>query len=84
MLGVFYSRAECYFYPAPGECLGLLVDPVELAVLVGDNLLLLEPEGNLLLGALDAVGAVADIAANILQFRQHRHGTQRRGLHTIA
>ena len=46
--------------------LSLLVDPVELAVLVLLELLRLEPEGNLLLGVLDAVGAVADVAANIL------------------
>jgi len=29
------------------------------------DLALLEPEGNLLLGVLDAVGAVADVAANV-------------------
>lgn len=45
--------------------LGLLVDPVELGALPGDELLLLEPESNLLLGVLDAVGAVADVAADI-------------------
>lgn len=45
--------------------LSLLVDPVELGRLPGDELLLLEPEGNLLLGVLDAVGAVADVAADV-------------------
>jgi len=46
--------------------LRLLVDPVELGVLVGDELVLVEPEGDLLLGVLDAVGAVADVAADVL------------------
>lgn len=35
-------------------------------MLVADELLRLEPEVNLLLSVLDAVGAVADVAANIL------------------
>lgn len=35
-------------------------------MLVADKLLRLEPEVNLLLGVLDAVGTVADVAANIL------------------
>jgi hypothetical protein len=48
------------------EQLSLLVDPVELALLVADNLTLLEPESDLLLGVLDAVGAVADVAADVL------------------
>lgn len=43
----------------------LLVEPVKLGGLVADELLILEPEGNLLLGVLDAVGAVADVAADI-------------------
>lgn len=43
----------------------LLVDPVELGRLVAGNLLRLEPQSNLLLSILDAVGAVADVAANI-------------------
>lgn len=46
--------------------LSLLVDPVELGLLVGDELVLVEPEGDLLLGVLDAVGAVADVAADVL------------------
>lgn len=45
--------------------LGLLVDPVELGSLVGDKVTLGEPESNLLLGVLDGVGAVADVAADI-------------------
>lgn len=45
--------------------LGLLVDPVEGGALPGDELLRLEPEGNLLLGVLDAVGTVADVAADV-------------------
>jgi hypothetical protein len=45
--------------------LSLLVDPVELGRLPADEVLLLEPEGNLLLGVLDGVGAVADVAADI-------------------
>jgi hypothetical protein len=43
----------------------LLVDPVGAVALVVDNLALAEPESNLLLGILDAVGTVADVAANI-------------------
>ena len=43
----------------------LLVDPLKLRSLVADNIALLEPERNLLLGVLDAVGAVADVAADI-------------------
>lgn len=45
--------------------LGLLVDPVKGSSLVAVELLRLEPEGNLLLGVLDRVGAVADVAADI-------------------
>jgi hypothetical protein len=48
------------------EHLSLLVDPVELAVLVADDLTLLEPESDFLLGVLDAVGTVADVAADVL------------------
>lgn len=43
----------------------LLVDPVERVGLVLLDLALLEPQGNLLLGVLNAVGAVADIAADV-------------------
>lgn len=46
--------------------LWLLVDPFGLAVLIRDDLSLFEPESDLFLGVLDAVGAVADIAADVL------------------
>jgi hypothetical protein len=46
--------------------LRLLIDPVELSRLPGLDLLRLEPEGDLLLGAVDGVAAVADVAADIL------------------
>lgn len=49
------------------KSLCLLVDPVELSRLPADNLTVLEPEGDLLLGTLNAVGAVADIATNVLR-----------------
>ena len=45
--------------------LSLLVDPVEASLLPALDLLGLEPESNLLLGVLNAVGAVADVAADI-------------------
>ena len=44
----------------------LLVNPVVLGLLPAVELLLLEPQVNLLLRGLDAVGAVADIAADVL------------------
>jgi hypothetical protein len=44
----------------------LLVDPVVGSLLPGDELLRLEPEGDLLLGVLDGVGTVADVATDIL------------------
>ena len=37
-----------------------------LGRLPGLDLLVLEPEGDLLLGAVDAVAAVADVAADVL------------------
>ena len=39
-----------------------------LGQLVLEDLLLAEPQGDFLLGALDGVGAVADIAADVLCF----------------
>ena len=45
----------------------LLIDPVMLGLLVFNDLSLLEPQSNLFLGALDGVGAVADITADILR-----------------
>jgi hypothetical protein len=43
-----------------------LVDPVVRGLLPGLHLLGLEPESDLLLGSLDGVGAVADVAADVL------------------
>jgi hypothetical protein len=43
----------------------LLVDPGCLVCLPADQLLGLEPERNLLLGRLDSVRAVADVATNL-------------------
>jgi hypothetical protein len=43
----------------------LLVDPVVLSALPALDLALLEPKSDLLLGILNAVGAVADVTANI-------------------
>jgi hypothetical protein len=51
--------------------LWLLVDPLELGVLIVEDLTLLEPESNFLLGVLDAVGAVANVAADVLSWSQH-------------
>jgi hypothetical protein len=45
--------------------LSLLIDPVKLSALPADDIAVLEPESNLLLGVLDAVGAVADVATDI-------------------
>jgi len=52
------------------QCYGTInlwffVDPVELGVLVVDNLIWSEPKINLLLCVLDTVGTVADVAADI-------------------
>lgn len=47
--------------------LRLLVDPVELGGLPALDLGLLEPEIDLLLGVVDAVAAVAHVAADVLQ-----------------
>lgn len=58
--------------------LSLLVDPVELGGLPGDDLTLLEPESNLLLGVLDGVGTVADVAADV-DGEVTTDGTGRRG-----
>lgn len=45
--------------------LWLLIDPVELGSLVAVDLVRLEPQSDLLLGVLDAVRTVANIATNI-------------------
>lgn len=42
-----------------------LVDPGSAVALVVDDLTLLEPESDLLLGVLDAVGTVANVAADL-------------------
>jgi len=44
----------------------LLVDPAVLSLLVLNDLLWLEPEGNLFLSRLNGVRAVADVAAHVL------------------
>ena len=45
--------------------LALLVDPVLAVARPVDDLAVLEPQLDLLLGVLDAVGAVADVAAHL-------------------
>ena len=57
-------------YTSPLINLCFLIDPVELGCLVLDDLFFLEPELDFLLGVLDAVRAVADVAANILKHHQ--------------
>ncbi len=52
--------------------LWLFVDPVELSVLVRQNLAFAEPKINLFLGIVDAVGAVADVTTNILASNQQK------------
>ena len=49
----------------PWQHLRLLVDPGGGDALPAEDLLLLEPQGDLLLGVLDAVGTVADVAADV-------------------
>lgn len=49
-----------------------LVDPVVLSQLVLKHFVLVEPQSNLFLRALDGVGAMADVAANILRYNQPR------------
>lgn len=56
----------------------LLVDPGLLGRVPLDEVLVLEPQSNLLVGALDAVGAVADVAAH-LQAQVAADGTGGRG-----
>ena len=43
----------------------LLVNPVVLGALPADNLTLLEPKSDLLLGVLDGIGTVAHVTSNI-------------------
>jgi len=51
----------------------LLVNPVVLSLLPALHLALAEPERNLLLGAVDGVGAVADVAADVLRSIGDQH-----------
>ena len=45
----------------------LLVDPVLLGRGPVAELLRLEPEGNLVVGGLNSIGAMADVAPNLIQ-----------------
>jgi len=56
--------ASCVIYKLERH-LRLLVDPVGLGELPGVELVLLEPEIDLLLGVLDGVGTVADVATDV-------------------
>lgn len=55
--------------PCSSHDLRLLVDPVMLSALPRHKVVLLEPESDLLLGVLDAIRSVADVAANVLELR---------------
>lgn len=46
------------------------IDPLMLSQLVLKYLILAEPQGNLFLRTLDGIGAVADVSANVLCFKQ--------------
>lgn len=59
------SREQALFRLKPRGTSNLLVNPLGLGGLPLEDLGRREPEGNLLLGVLNAVGAVADIAADI-------------------
>lgn len=45
----------------------LLVYPILLSRCPARDLALVEPQGNLFLGALDTIGSVADVAADVLE-----------------
>ena len=47
-----------------------LIDPVMLSQLVLEYLILAEPQTDLFLRTLDGIGAVADVSANVLCFKQ--------------
>ena len=51
--------------PSRLVCVNLFVDPAVLGGLPAGQLLGLEPEGDLLLGGLDGVRAVADVAPDL-------------------
>lgn len=57
---------EQRFYCGMEDILRLLIHPIELGLLPGLNLVRLEPQSDLLLGILNAVAAVADVAADVL------------------
>ncbi len=75
MLPVYFP--SCLDFPKPrtafvlhlnyigGSYLRLLVDPGGRMARPADEFLVLEPQSNLLLGILYAVGTVADVAADI-------------------
>lgn len=68
---LLYSMLEVVVYGIPirpirSETRNLLVNPSGLGGGVLEDLGRLEPESNLLLGVLDGVGTVADVAADIL------------------
>ena len=58
-------RGQALVRHKPRKTSNLLVDPLGLGGLPLEDLRGREPEGNLLLGVLNAVGAVADVAADI-------------------
>ena len=47
-----------------------LIDPFMLSQLVLKYLILAEPQSDLFLRTLDGIGAVADVSANVLCFKQ--------------
>ena len=51
---------------------GFLIYPIELREFIVQHLALAEPESDFLLCVLDAVGAVADIAADVLYVKKKR------------
>lgn len=48
----------------------LFINPVVLSLLVLKHLVLAKPQINFFLRTLDSIGAVADVAADILSFNQ--------------
>lgn len=61
------SLTSFYLYsPTLTNALWFLIDPVKLALLVFDDIAFSEPQCDLLLCVFDAVGAVTDVAADIL------------------
>ena len=57
---------HCYVLHFFNSNLGFLVDPIKLRTFVVNHLTLTEPKSYLILCSLNAVGPVADIAANVL------------------